>query len=341
MGTFTPQNAVDYCKAFAHGIPVQYVQALACDAVNKVIWRYYPWSWSIKNLTATNWVNGVQDYTITGAWISVPISVNQPNGPNYGGGFPIAASPSGLSESGSTVTVNLINPHNLALGTSLAGTACTISGAGVNGYNGTLTLTTVPSTTQIVGTITTTGLTASGATGHDIFRPLMVTNARLDTTPAEYRECRLLANLSPELTWQGGLETNTTAGWKDNSFFRYKLCCQVGVNQIMQLQGNYQFNCPKITDDAMGTALLMSDQYFDVFTSGLQWKFYQLGDDPRAGSVQVTKAGAVVMTGKLGDFYDALQEAARTEDLSVGDEQEFPEQSLGVGRDYWSGLFSI
>ena len=36
-----------------------------------------------------------------------------------------------------------------------------------------------------------------------------------------------------------------------------------------------------------------------------------------------------------------LQQMARTEDLNAGDQWQFPEQPLGIGRSYWPGLFGI
>lgn len=338
MSTYTPQDAVNECRVYAHGIPVDTIAANACDQVNGKMWRFYPWSWAQKQFTPFQWINGQQDYIYTGAFITVPVTLGATN---YGGGFQIANSPNGLSESGTTVTVNLLYTHNLPLGTTIAGTVATINGAGNTGYNTSLTITNVPTASQIVGTIATSGLGNSGATGNDILRPLHLINCRQDVTPNEFREMRLINNLSPELTWQGGIDTNLSIGWLYGTTFRWFRACVVGTNQLVQFQGYYQYSPAKITNDKMQTAFPFPDEYYEVFTEGLKWKFYSLSDDPRAGTVMAAKNGAVQYSGQLAVFYDALVEMARTEDLSNGDDFEFPEAPLGTGRTFWPGLYQL
>ncbi len=69
----------------------------------------------------------------------------------------IAASPTGATESGPTVTITTTSPHGFATGQSV-----TIAGVGVVGYNGTFTIASVPTTTTFTYTDTNTGLAASG-----------------------------------------------------------------------------------------------------------------------------------------------------------------------------------
>jgi len=69
----------------------------------------------------------------------------------------IAASPTGLTEVGNTVTVVTTVAHKLSIG-QLA----RIAGAGDAGYNGTFTVVTVPTTTSLTVTNGTAGLPASG-----------------------------------------------------------------------------------------------------------------------------------------------------------------------------------
>jgi fimbrial isopeptide formation D2 family protein/uncharacterized repeat protein (TIGR01451 family) len=69
----------------------------------------------------------------------------------------IAASPTGATESGSTVTITTTSPHDF-----LTGESATIAGVGVAGYNGTFTIASVPSPTTFTYTDTNTGLAASG-----------------------------------------------------------------------------------------------------------------------------------------------------------------------------------
>lgn len=362
--TYSPNDAIQLVQQFGHGIPVVNTQANLCDMINSMIWTFYPWGWSISSLTPTSlnqqtqgagtaptggaqFTGNQQDYYITGAWFSYPISlqVGGTSNNNYGGGWPIKTTPNGLSESGSTVTVTLSYPHNLPLGTTLAGLTGTINGAVISGYNTTLTITTVPSTTTIVGTIVTSGLAVSGGSGDPrILRPLKMRICRLDSDPAEYRELSLLANLSPELSRTAGISTMKAVGWFDSqAFFRFDVSPQVGVGQLIQLQGEYQRYPTKITNSNLSTPFDFPDTYFNTFVEGLKWKIYQLSDDMRAGGIAVTRNGTQVkqMTGQFGVFYEQLQQMARTEDLGSGDEFQWPESPLGSGHQFFPGLYGL
>jgi hypothetical protein len=81
---------------------------------------------------------------------------------NAGASFPgtvnIAASPTGATEAVNTVTITTSSSHNLAIGARV-----TIAGVADTGYNGTFTVTSVPSTTTFTYTDSASGLAASGA----------------------------------------------------------------------------------------------------------------------------------------------------------------------------------
>ncbi len=362
--TYCPQDAINLVQQYAHGAPLAVPAPVLVDQVNSMIWRYYPWGWSIASLTQTNlsqltqgagspptggsqFTGNQQDYVITGAWFTFPINLQfgGTTNNNFGGGFVIQAAPNGLSEVANTVTINTQTPHNLPTGTTLAGLTGTILGATVAGYNTTVTITTVPSNTQIVGTITNAGLGTSGGSGApNILRPLKMRIARLDTNPPEYRELAALGNLSPELSRTGGIETMKAVGWfSSQNFFRFDVAPQVSQGQIIQLLGEYQTLPTKISSSNLLTPFPFPDEYFNVLEAGLLARIYQLIDDPRAGGAQITENGNSVKayTGQLGTFMYALKEMARTEDLGAGDEFRYPEQSLGVGRSYWPGLYGI
>lgn len=181
-------------------------------------------------------------------------------------------------------------------------------------------------------------------TNTDILRPLKLRMVRTDITPIEYREMGLLANLSPELSRMGGLDTVTSAGWfPSGNIIRLLYAASVGGTQVLQIQGEYQQIPIKITNSNLSTPFLFPDHFFNTFVEGLKWKIYQLADDPRAGAIQYSKNGSMnrTYTGQLGMFMDATLAMARTEDLGAGDEFSFPEQPLGVGRSYWPGLYGI
>ena len=69
----------------------------------------------------------------------------------------ITPSPTGATESGSTVTITATSPHGF-----LTGESVTIAGVGVAGYNGTFTIASVPTPTTFTYTDTNTGLASSG-----------------------------------------------------------------------------------------------------------------------------------------------------------------------------------
>lgn len=364
--SYSPQDAINLVQQYAHGAPLNVPAAAIIDMVAAAIWRYYPWGWSISSFTQTNVVQltqaagspptggaqftgNQQDYTITGAWFTFPINLQfgGTTNNNFGGGFIVQKTPNGFSMVGGTVTINTLYAHNLPTGTTLAGkTGTIVSDGAITGYNGaTVTITSVPTVTQIVGTMTPTGLAADGGSGApNVLRPLKMRLARLDTNPPEYRELAALGNLSPELSRTAGVDTMGAVGWfASQSFFRLMNSPQVSQGQIIQLLGEYQTRPTKVTNTNLTTPFPFPDDYFNVLDSGLLWKVYQLTDDPRAGTAEMSRNGSLIerFTGQLGVFMSLLKEMARTEDLSAGDEFMYPEQPLGVGRSYWPGLYGV
>ena len=363
--TYSAQDALNLVTQYAHGAPLSVPAAAIVDMVASAIWRYYPWGWSIASLTQTNLVQATQgagspptgganftgnqqDYTITGGWFTFPINLQfgGTTNNNFGGGYVIKQTPNGLSMSGGTVTINTLYAHNLPTGTTLAGKTGTIINDDTLGYNNAVvTITSVPTTTQIVGTMTPTGLAASGGSGSpNILRPLKMRIARLDTNPPEYRELAALGNLGVELSRTYGIDTMTSLGWfASQNFFRMMGAPVVSSGQIIQLLGEYQTRPTKVTSTNLTVPFPFPDDYFNVLDAGLLWKVYQLTDDPRAGAAQMSRNGNLIeqFTGQLGVFMSLLKEMARTEDLGAGDEFLFPEQPLGCGRSYWPGLYGI
>jgi hypothetical protein len=351
---------------YAHGAPLSIPAANIVDMIASTIWRYYPWGWSIASLTQTNviqltqaagspptggaqFTGNQQDYTITGAWFTYPINLQfgGTTNNNFGGGFIVqTAANSGLTEAGTTVTINTLYAHNLPLGATLAGTTGTVICDNSSAWNNlTVTITTVPTTTQIVGTATGGLPTPNGGSGLPaILRPLKMRLARLDTNPPEYRELAALGNLSPELSRTAGIETMGNVGWfASQSFFRLMNSPQVSQGQIIQLLGEYQTRPTKVTNANLTVPFPFPDDYFNVMDAGVLWKVYQLTDDPRAGGAGLSRNGSMIeqFTGQFGAFMSLLKEMARTEDLGAGDEFRYPEQPLGVGRSYWPGLYGI
>ena len=69
----------------------------------------------------------------------------------------VGASPTGATESGTTVTITTTAPHNFQVGQTI-----TLSGVGISGYNGAFALLTIPSSTTFTYTNTRSGLAGSG-----------------------------------------------------------------------------------------------------------------------------------------------------------------------------------
>lgn len=178
----------------------------------------------------------------------------------------------------------------------------------------------------------------------NISRFLKVRLVRTDITPNEARELAMLADLGVELTRKGGIDTNTAFGYfASTNVLRLMLAASVGSGQTIQIQGEYVQNPTRITDATMNNVFAFPDQYFNTFVEGLKWKIYQLTDDPRAGGIQMVKNGRYeqIFTGQYGLFMSQLNYAARTEDLSRGDQFQFPETQMGSGRSFWPGLYGL
>jgi len=362
--TYTPNDAIALVTQYAHGAPLAIPAPNIVDMVNAVLWRYYPWGWSIRSLTPTNlsqltqgagspptgganFTGNQQDYTITGCWFTFPINLQYGGvtNNNFGGGYVVQADPVGINQIAFTVTINTQYPHNLPLGTTLAGQVGTIVGATVANLNGSVTITSIPTNTRIVGTVGVSQTVNSGGSGDpNILRPLKMRIGRLDTNPPEWRELAALSNLSIELTRTAGIDTMSSIGWfSSQNFFRLMNSPQVSLGQIIQIAGEYQIHPTKITSGNLGTPFPFPDDYFNVVDAGILWKVYQLTDDPRAGVGQLSRNGTMVeqFTGQLGTFMQVMKEMARLEDLGNGDEFMYPEQPLGVGRSYWPGLYGV
>ena len=95
--------------------------------------------------------------TGTGGTASAALTVVGPPTLSKGYLANIAASPTGATEAGSTVTITTAAPHGFTNGQSV-----TISGVGVAAYNGTFMITGIPTSTSFTYTNLTAGLAASG-----------------------------------------------------------------------------------------------------------------------------------------------------------------------------------
>jgi len=88
----------------------------------------------------------------------------------------ISASPGGATELGSTATITTTAAHGYTVGESV-----TITGVGVAGYNGTFTITNIPSPTSFTYTAPFTGLSASGGGTSNGLLPYNATTTQVAT----------------------------------------------------------------------------------------------------------------------------------------------------------------
>jgi hypothetical protein len=172
-----------------------------------------------------------------------------------------------------------------------------------------------------------------------ILRPVEMAIFRTDTTPIQSRELDLLDNLSVELSVQGGVDSIQAVQWKSGfGIFRLDKAANIGTGVTLELRGEIQVPPTKITDQNMQIPFPFPDYYYPAFIEGLRWKVYDINDDPRAGTAVYDKpARRVRYTGQAGVFFDMLAYMASIEDLSSGDESQFPSTPMGAGTPYNAG----
>lgn len=63
--TFRPVQAFDYAKRYLKNMPLEQVQVQVLDDVNKMMWMFAPWRWTINTFPNIPIINNTQDYNIT------------------------------------------------------------------------------------------------------------------------------------------------------------------------------------------------------------------------------------------------------------------------------------
>ncbi len=161
----------------------------------------------------------------------------------------------------------------------------------------------------------------------DYMRIIFARIAQTNTDPDEYDELNVVKFIAPDLVknaFRQGLQQ--IAYLPQSQKLRLSRAAAVPTGNTYEIQGEYQFIPTKIT--STGATLPFPDQYNSVFCDGLLWKFYQLAKDDRAGTLQVTKSGAVAYTGQMGIFNEGILAMRDAEDWGAGD-NVFPDSPLG------------
>lgn len=168
----------------------------------------------------------------------------------------------------------------------------------------------------------------------DFYRFVNLEINQTSTTPNVVRPLNQKNHLSVELVSKAGIETIRNFSWEpDIAKIRLDYPAAIPSGTTIVIQGTYQRLPVKITSGNLTTVLNLPDEYFQVFLEGVRWKFYELTDDPRAGSCQEV-GGRTVFTGQQGTFITALDAMKRAEDFSDGEDVVFPSGgTLGIGKD--------
>lgn len=175
-------------------------------------------------------------------------------------------------------------------------------------------------------------------TDTNLYRLANLQITRTDVTPDVSRELDLVEYLSQELNLKGNMEIQA-ACYRTSSagadLIRLDRAAAVPSGTTYEINGQYQFNPVKITTTS---TIVFPDQYVDVAIEGIKWKYYQLGDDKRAGGPVADANGRVAYSGQYATFMALLGEMKRQEDFQNAQAQRFPGDSLGVGRSANPGL---
>jgi hypothetical protein len=155
--------------------------------------------------------------------------------------------------------------------------------------------------------------------------------ARTDLSPIKYTELFQKNHLGVELERKSGIDGIRNFSWEPEiAKIRLDYAASVGGTAVLALQGEYQKTPTAITQANVTTSLIQPDHYFNVFLAGVRWMFYDLADDPRAGTAQEITLGRRSFSGQLGVFMAMLDDMKRAEDFSDGEELNFPSEGYGA-----------
>ena len=157
-----------------------------------------------------------------------------------------------------------------------------------------------------------------GSAPTNYFRLVRARIVRTDTTPDQALEPLDIVNkIEPGFQVMTPYAITLVAYEGHVDKFRLSAPAQVGSTDTWELRGEYQKQPTKL--GSTSAVFPFPDQYFEVVTTGLLWKFYDLVGDPRAGTAQANKRGGAAYTGMLGKFMDEIYSMASDEGYAAGD----------------------
>ena len=164
----------------------------------------------------------------------------------------------------------------------------------------------------------------------DWYRFVSIRLVQTNLTPIEHRELDQKNHLGVEVTQKGGIASVRVFSWEPSiSKIRLDRAIQMTGTTTLQIQGEYQRTPIAITQATLGTALVQPDHYFNTFLAGVRWMFYDLADDPRAGTATEVTIGRKQYSGQLGVFMSFIDAMKQAEDFGNGEDLNFPSDPLG------------
>lgn len=170
-----------------------------------------------------------------------------------------------------------------------------------------------------------------GSDSTTFYRVAALRLARTDLSPVKYQELDQKNHLGIELERKAGIDGIRNFSWEGSiSKIRLDYAASIGGTAVLALQGEYQKTPTAITQSTLTTVLVQPDHYFNVFLAGVRWMFYDLADDPRAGTATEITIGRKSYSGQLGVFMAFLDAMKQAEDFGNGEDLNFPSEPYGA-----------
>lgn len=161
---------------------------------------------------------------------------------------------------------------------------------------------------------------------------------RTDISPNQIQPIKVAGHIEGEVQRQGSINTVQSVSYEPTiNSFRLDIPLQVASPTVYLISLDYQQKPTKVT--TLATTLAPPDQYFRAQVDGTLWGIYRLADDPRAGTVQINRAGDKEYTEALGTFMDSLETMRRDEDSGQALDTRYPEAPMGWTRMGNPGIF--
>jgi hypothetical protein len=330
--TVTIQQTVNFALTHTKLVPLVGVGGfsnepaltIANDTLQEILSAPFNWKFNRKELQMFVTQTNKQDYLFAGAaaWVTPSSGV--------GSGAAIdLVSNNAITESGTTVTVNTLEPHNFAVGNTVFMFGNTVaaynSSFNIANLTGTFswtsgwTITAVPSATSFQFTHAQSGLAASGAPGitdmgwleSATTRDVTSTNAPQPISPAT-----AVKMLDPSSEIGGPPEKVNWVIDQGNGILKFRVW-PVPSTYPYGIQLVYQAKAPRIAA-LTSTWTPLPDEISNVFTQGFLAKAYRYVDANRA-DIEDQK------------FQRAISKALDLKDSETANESLYPWRSIMIG----------